>query len=98
MSYGRYWLHWHTDPSAPLNAGRALSGRNLAEAIEEAATLWEAGFHASAIGFCVVDTEDGSIRWRSGRRRSPSRTRQKPQGGQGRAPRRRPRSTEGDGG
>jgi hypothetical protein len=98
MTYRRYWLHWYMDRREPLNAGRALSGRNLAEAVEEAAALWDAGFYASATGFCVVDTEDGSIVWRSGRRPSPSRTSQKTPGGQGRVPKRRRRPTERDGG
>jgi 2,4-dienoyl-CoA reductase-like NADH-dependent reductase (Old Yellow Enzyme family) len=46
-----------------------LVGRTPAEAIAHAEVLWEEGAYASAHGCCVVDTDDGTILWRSERRR-----------------------------
>jgi hypothetical protein len=70
----RYWMHCYTDPEAPLQTGRVLTGRSLAEAVEQAAELWDEGTYPSATGCCVVDTEDGTIPWRGECRPSQSPT------------------------
>jgi hypothetical protein len=60
----RYRMHSFADPTAPLGPGRPLFGGTPAEAIANAAELWQGGVHASnALGYCVVDTEDGSVLW-----------------------------------
>jgi hypothetical protein len=71
----RYWLHWYTDPDAPLNAGRALPDRTLAEAIAHANEILDEGAYASSNGCCLVDTEDGTIARRGERDPSPSQQR-----------------------
>jgi hypothetical protein len=74
MTY-RYRMHWYTDPEAPLDAGRPLFGRTPADAIAQAAALWEQEAHAAAHGCCVVDTDDGNVVWRQERDpQSPRRT------------------------
>lgn len=60
----RYRIHWLTDPQAALGPGRPLFARCSAEAISKAADLWNVGTQASALGYCVVDTEDGTVLWR----------------------------------
>ena len=67
----RYRMHSFADPTAPLGSGRPLFGRTAAEAISNAADLWQAGAYASALGCCVVDTEDGSVLWRLEREQGP---------------------------
>lgn len=63
MAY-RYRMHWLTDPMAPLGAGRPLFGQSAAEAVSHASRLWNEAGDASAIGYCVVDTEDDTALWR----------------------------------
>jgi hypothetical protein len=65
----RYRMHWFADPLAPLGAGRPLFGRTAAEAIANAADLWKAGAYANALGYCVSDTDDGSVLWQQERER-----------------------------
>ena len=62
MKY-RYRLHRLTDAMTPLGAGRPLLGRNASEAVAQATDLWEETASASALGCCIVDTEDGSVLW-----------------------------------
>jgi hypothetical protein len=63
----RYRVHWIADPSAPLGPGRPLFARTPAEAITRAADLWKVGrAYASRIGYCIVDTEDGTVAYGSG--------------------------------
>jgi hypothetical protein len=58
----RYRMHWVDDPTAPIGPGRPLFARTPAEAIAHAADLWRAGrAHESAPGYCIVDTEDGTV-------------------------------------
>ena len=59
MAY-RYRMHWYSDEHAPSGAGRALAGRTAESAVSEAATLWADRSYASAAGYVVIDTEDGS--------------------------------------
>ena len=61
----RYRMHVFADPMAPLGPGRPLFARTPAEAISNAADLWNAGSYADALGYCVVDTEAGAAPWRS---------------------------------
>lgn len=63
MNY-RYRMHWFCDPEAPLNAGRPLFGRDAAEAIALAESLWKEGVYAAALGYLVVDTDEGTVVWR----------------------------------
>jgi hypothetical protein len=65
MAY-RSRMHSYTDPEAPLDVGKVLLGRTAAEAIAQAASLWEEGAYAAARGCLVMDTDDGTILWRSG--------------------------------
>ncbi|HEY2593195.1 MAG TPA: hypothetical protein VGK33_04775 [Chloroflexota bacterium] len=66
----RYRMHGFADPMAPLGPGRPLFGRTAAEAIVNAADLCKEGIYASnALGYCVVDTEDGSVLWQRQRER-----------------------------
>jgi hypothetical protein len=65
----RYRMHWFADPMAALGAGRPLFGRTAAEALSNAADLWKAGAYANAVGYCVLDTEDGSVLWQQQRER-----------------------------
>lgn len=76
----RYQMVWFNNPSAPLGVGRTLFGHSPAEAIAHAMQLWQEGAYASALGYCVVDTEDGNVLWRQ--RRATSGNPQ-PAGGHG---------------
>ena len=60
MGY-RYLMHWYTDAEAPLNAGRALSGGTVENVLSQAASLWRDGAYAVAVGYIVVDTDDGTV-------------------------------------
>jgi hypothetical protein len=58
----RYRMHRVDDSMAPLGSGRPLSARTAAEAIAHAADLCKEGrAYASALGYCIVDTEDGTV-------------------------------------
>ena len=59
----RYRMHLFADPVSQLGVGRPLSGRNAAEAIAQAGSLWEEETSTWALGYCVVDTEDGAVLW-----------------------------------
>jgi hypothetical protein len=63
----RYRMHWFADPMADLGPGRPLFGRTAAEAIANAGDLWKAGAYAKAVGYCVLDTDDGSVLWQQQR-------------------------------
>jgi hypothetical protein len=68
MTY-RYRMHWFADPKAPVGPwGRPLFGRNHDEAIAHAEQLWKEGAYPQALGYRVVDTDDGAVLWQ--RRRS----------------------------
>jgi hypothetical protein len=69
----RYRMHWYTDPGTPLGAGRPLVARTPDEAIAQATALWEEGVYATARGYCVADSDEGTILWRCKREPSPSR-------------------------
>ena len=66
-----YRMHCFADPAAPLGAGRPLAGRNAAEAIFEAGALWNDGPYAWALGYRVVDSDDGAVLWQRQRERRP---------------------------
>jgi hypothetical protein len=66
-----YRMHWYADREAPLNAGRALYGLTKPEAIAAAADLWSEGARW-ALGYVVVDTEEGEVIWRQEREPAPS--------------------------
>ena len=59
----RYRMHLIADATSPLGVGRPLFGRNAAEAIAQADTLWQEGTSGWALGYRVVDTEDGAVLW-----------------------------------
>jgi hypothetical protein len=61
MNY-RYRMHSYSDPEV-LSRSRPLPGRDAAEAVESAARLWKEGAYASSLGYCVVDTESGTVIW-----------------------------------
>ena len=69
----RYRMHWFADQLSPLGPGRPLFGRTPAEAISNAADLWKAGAYAKALGYCVLDTDDGTVLWQQQRGRHPAR-------------------------
>jgi hypothetical protein len=56
-------MHLFADPTTPLGVGRPLFGRNAAEAIAQAGTLWKEETSTWALGYRVVDTEDGAVLW-----------------------------------
>jgi hypothetical protein len=66
-----YRMHWYADRGAPLNAGRALYGLTKPEAIANAADLWREGARRWAVGYVVVDTDEGEVIWRHERRPPP---------------------------
>ena len=70
----RYRMHLFADPMAPLGVGRPLCGRNAAEAIAQAGAQWQEGTSAWALGYCVVDTEDGVVLWQRQRERRQTGT------------------------
>ncbi|HEX3407905.1 MAG TPA: hypothetical protein VHS81_11760 [Caulobacteraceae bacterium] len=57
----RYLMHWYRDAGAPLNGGRALFGQSVEDALSEAASLWRDGAYAAAVGYLVIDTDDGTV-------------------------------------
>ena len=59
----RYRMHWFADPSAAHGPGRPLFGRTPAEALSNAADLWKSGAYAKALGYRVLDTDDGTVLW-----------------------------------
>jgi hypothetical protein len=63
----RYRMHWFSDAMAPLGSGRPLFGRNADEAISNAADLWKASANSRSLGYCVLDTEDGTVLWQQQR-------------------------------
>jgi hypothetical protein len=66
-------MHWYADPQAPLNMGRAMFGQTDATALSEAAALWTGGAYAAALGYVVVDTDDGRVLCRHERERATTR-------------------------
>jgi hypothetical protein len=65
----RYRMHLFADPRTPPGVGRPLFGRNAAEAIAQAGTLWEEETSTWALGYRVIDTEDGAVLWQRQRTR-----------------------------
>jgi hypothetical protein len=57
----RYWMHWYSNSGDPPGAGRRLAGQIAEEALVEAEALWTDGPYKSAIGYIVIDTEDGAV-------------------------------------
>lgn len=57
----RYLMHWYADAQAPLSAGRALSGGTVENVLSHAASLWRDGAYSVAVGYVVVDTDDGTV-------------------------------------
>lgn len=64
----RYLMHWYTDARAPLNSGRPLSGRTVADVLSEAESIWSDGAYSAALGYVVMDTDDGTVVCRRDRR------------------------------
>lgn len=61
----RFRMHLLGAVGAPAqDGGRSLAARGPAEALLEAAAYWSAS-HRGAVGYLVVDTEDGGIVYRS---------------------------------
>lgn len=63
----RYWVHPYVDPKEPLKEGRRLSVLTETEAIAEAERLLESSAYPRALGFMIVDTEEGEVIWRRAR-------------------------------
>jgi hypothetical protein len=57
-------MHWYSNRLAPLSGGRPLAARSADAALSEAAALWSAGTHSTAIGYVVIDTDDGTTLFR----------------------------------
>jgi hypothetical protein len=67
----RYQMHWYRDAGEPLNGGRGLFGQSAAETLSEAASLWREGAYAAAVGYIVIDTDDGTVLFRRERESQP---------------------------
>ena len=57
----RYLMHWYRDAAEPLNGGRGLFGKTVEDALSEAASLWNDGAYSAAVGYIVIDTDDGTV-------------------------------------
>jgi hypothetical protein len=57
----RYLMHWYRSADEPLNGGRGLFGQTVTDALSEAESLWNEGAYAAAVGYIVIDTDEGTV-------------------------------------